>query len=66
MGLSQVDLQDASALMEPWAYAAIQDLQMVQQITLPPNYGHLSLPKGATCGRFYIFVCYRLSFTVGF
>ena len=31
-----VDLEECLSSLEPWAAASIQDLQVVQQITLPP------------------------------
>ena len=34
-----VDLERCLAEMEPWAAAGLQDLEVVQQIKLPPDYG---------------------------
>jgi hypothetical protein len=41
-----VDLQACLASMEPWAAAAMQDLEVMQTVTLPPNYGTMGLAKG--------------------
>ncbi len=42
-----IDLEDCLAQMEPWAASALEGLEIVQHIELPPNYSSFSLPDGS-------------------
>ncbi len=42
-----IDLEDCLAQIEPWAASALEGLEIVQRIELPPNYSSFSLPSGS-------------------